>query len=145
MPSCTLLVLTCFCLLGLNTGSLRVRAQDSHDSGDAVSGNSPANQEHPPDNGAGHSRVDPSSLAALTQAVRALFGPSLAEAIRTTRDRVYPQGRPIPVALRRHLAPFFPRTVLKKVRYATAWDPTADLLPALFMGRSPKAAMTWAT
>jgi hypothetical protein len=66
----------------------------------------------------------------------------LAETIRSTRDRVYPQGRPIPLALRRQLAPFFPRTVLEQVRYATAWDPTADLLPALFLGRSPKAAMT---
>jgi hypothetical protein len=66
----------------------------------------------------------------------------LAETIRSTRDRVYPQGCPIPGALRRQLAPFFPRTVLEKVRYATVWDPTADLLPALFMGSSPKAAMT---
>ena len=122
--------------------SLRVQAQDSHGSGDAVSGNSPANQERPQENSAGRSRVDPSPLAALTQTVSALFGPSLAETIRSTRDRVYPQGHPIPVALRRQLAPFFPRTVLEKVRYATAWDPTADLLPALFMGRSPKAAMT---
>jgi Domain of unknown function (DUF4157) len=141
MPSCKL-VLACFCLLGLITLSLRVQAQDSHVSGDAVSGNSPANQEHPQDNSSGQSRVDPSPLAALTQTVSALFGPPLADAIRSTRDRVYPQGRPIPVALRRQLAPFFPRTVLEKVRYATAWDPTADLLPALFMGNSTKSAMT---
>jgi hypothetical protein len=142
MPSCKPLVLACFCLLGLNTVSLRVHAQDSHGSGDAVSGNSPAPQERPQDNSSGHSRVDPSPLTSLTQTVSTLFGPSLAEAIRTTRDRVYPQGRPIPLALRRQLAPFFPRTVLKQVRYATAWDSTADLLPALFMGRSPKSAMT---
>ena len=122
--------------------SLRVQAQDSHGSGDAVSGNSPANPERPQENSSGQSRVDPSPLAALTQTVSALFGPPLAETIRSTRDRVYPQGRPIPVALRRQLAPFFPRTVLEQVRYATAWDPTADLLPALFMGSSPKSAMT---
>jgi hypothetical protein len=141
MPYCKL-VLACVCLLGLNTVSLRVHAQDSRGNDDAVSGSSPANQDRPNDNSSGQSRVDPSSLAALTQTVSALFGPSLAEAIRSTRDRVYPQGRPIPVALRRQLAPFFPRTVLEKVRYATTWDPTADLLPALFMGSSPKAAMT---
>ena len=122
--------------------SLRVQAQDSHVSGDAVSGNSPANPERPQENSSGQSRVDPSPLAALTQTVSALFGPPLAETIRSTRDRVYPQGRPIPVALRRQLAPFFPRTVLEQVRYATAWDPTADLLPSLFMGSSPKSAMT---
>jgi hypothetical protein len=74
----------------LNTVSLSVSAQDSHGSGDTVSGNSPATQERPPENSAGHSRVDPSSMAALTQTVSALFGPPLAEAIRSTRDRVYP-------------------------------------------------------
>jgi Domain of unknown function (DUF4157) len=141
MPSHKL-IFACFCLLGLITVSLRVQAQDSQVSGDAVSGSNPANQERPKDNRSGQSRVDPSPLAALTQTVSALFGPPLADAIRSTRDRVYPQGRPIPVALRRQLAPFFPRTVLEKVRYATAWDPTADLLPALFMGNSTKSAMT---
>jgi hypothetical protein len=30
----------------------------------------------------------------------------------------------------------------EKVRYATEWDPTADMLPSLFMGRSTKPAMT---
>jgi hypothetical protein len=141
MPSYTL-VLAGFCLLGLNTASLKAHAQDSHGSGDAVSGSSPANQERPQDNSSGHSRVDPSPLTSLTQTVTVLFGPSLAEAIRTTRDRVRPYGRPIPVALRRQLAPFFPRTVLEQVRYATAWDPTTDLLPTLFLGSSPKSAMT---
>jgi hypothetical protein len=136
------LILAGVCLLGLNTVSLRVHAQDFQVRGNTVSGNSPANQERLKDNNSGHSRVDPSPLVALTQTVSALFGPPLAEAIRSTRDRVYPQGRPIPGALRRQLAPFFPRTVLEKVRYATAWDPTQDLLPALFMGNSPKSAMT---
>ena len=136
------LVLACICLLGLNTVSLRVYAQDSQGSGDAVSVSSPANQERPQDNSPRQSRVDLSSLVALTQTVSALFGPPLADAIRSTRDRVYPHGRPIPVALRRQLAPFFPRTVIEKVRYATEWDPTADMLPSLFMGNSTKSAMT---
>lgn len=113
--------------------SLGVQAQDSHGRGHAASGSSPANQDYP---------VDLSSLAALTQTVSAFFGPPLADAIRSTRDRVYPHGRPIPVAVRHQLAPFFPRTVLEKVRYATEWDPTADMLPALFMSSDPKSAMT---
>jgi hypothetical protein len=48
----------------------------------------------------------------------------------------------MPVAVRRQLARFFPRAVLEQVRYATEWDPAEDTLPSLFMGRSPKSAMT---
>jgi hypothetical protein len=62
--------------------------------------------------------------------------------MKTRRDRFLSSGTPIPGALRRQLAPFFPRTVTEKVRYATEWDPTADMVPSLFMGRSTKPAMT---
>lgn len=129
-------------LLGLHTVSLQVNAQDSQGSGGAVSGSSPANQERQQDNSSRQSRVDPSPLAALTQTVSALLGPPLAEAIRSTRDRVYPHGHPMPAEVRQKLAPFFPGAVLKKVRYATEWDPAEDTLPSLFMGQSSKAAMT---
>src|SRR5688572_721230 len=128
MPSRTF-VLTCVCLLGLTTVSLPVTAQDSRGGADSVSGSSPATQERPRDESSRRSRVDPSPLAALTQTVSALFGPPLAEAIRSTRDRVYPHGHPMPAAIRRQLTPFFPRTVLEQVRYATEWDPAADTLP----------------
>jgi len=136
------LVLACICLLGLNTVSLRVYAQDSQGSGDAASGSNPANQDRPNDNSSSQSPAEPSSLTELTQTLSTLFGPTLADAIRSTRDRVYPHGRPMPATIRRQLAPFFPRTVLEKVRYATEWDPGADTLPSLFLGSDPKAAMT---
>src|SRR5215475_12829867 len=135
------LVFACLCVLGLNPVSLRVQA-DSRVSSEAASESSPATQEHPRAHSSGQSSSAPSPLTELTQTVSALFAPALAEAIRSTRDRVYPQGHPMPVELRRQLAPFFPRTVLEKVRYATEWDPTDDLLPSLFMGSDVKAAMT---
>jgi hypothetical protein len=122
--------------------SLQVHAQDSRGGDDAVSGSSPANKERPKDKSPRQSSVEPSPLAALTQTVSALFGPPLAEAIRSTRDRVYPHGRPMPAEVRQKLAPFFPGAVLTQVRYATEWDPTEDTLPALFMGHSTKSAMT---
>jgi hypothetical protein len=139
--SSRLLVLACLGLLGLNTVNLKVQA-DSRVSGDAGSESSPATQEHPKANSSGLSPAAPSPFTELTQTVSALFAPALAEAIRSTRDRVYPHGHPMPAEVRRQFAPFFPRTVLEKVRYATEWDPAEDTLPSLFMGSDAKSAMT---
>jgi hypothetical protein len=107
-----------------------------------VTGSSPSAQDRSKDNSSGQSLAEPSSLAELTQTVSALFGPTLADAIRSTRDRVYPHGHPMPADIRRQLAPFFPRTVLERVRYATKWDPAEDILPSLFLSSDPKSAMT---
>jgi uncharacterized protein DUF4157 len=120
-----LFIFACVCLLGLNAVCPQeVNAQDSREE---------RSRQLP---------ADPSPLAALTKTVSTLFGPPLAEAIRSTRDRLYPHGRPMPAELRQKLAPFFPRTMLEKVRYSTEWDPTRDTLPSLFMGSSTKSAMT---
>src|SRR5215510_1429718 len=139
--SSRLLVLACVCFLGLNTVSLKVQA-DSRGSSEAESGSRPATQERARGESAGPSPAEPSPFTEFTQTLSALFAPALAEAIRSTRDRVYPYGHPMPAEVRRQLAPFFPRTVLEQVRYATEWDPTADTLPSLFMGSDAKSAMT---
>jgi uncharacterized protein DUF4157 len=128
--------------LGLNTVGLQAQAYDSHDGGKSVAESRSATPERSLATNSWQSPEHPSPLTELTQTVSALLGPSLAQAIRSTRDRVYPHGRAIPADTRRQLAPFFPRTVLEKVRYAMEWDPALDTLPALFMGSSPKSAMT---
>jgi hypothetical protein len=135
-------VLACVCLLALTVLSLPVNAQDSRGGDESVSGTGAATPERPTGDSSGPSSGDPSPLAALTQTVSTLLAPPLAEAIRSTRDRVYPQGHPMPAEVRQKLTPFFPDAVLQQVRYATEWDPTADTLPSLFLGSSTKAAMT---
>ena len=135
-------VLVYVCLLWLTATYLPLNAQYSQADNDSISGSSSATQERPQDDSARQSGVDLSPLAALTQTVSTLFGPLLAQAIRSTRDHVYPHGHPMPVALRRQLSPFFPRTVLEKVRYSTEWDPAEDPLPSLFLGNNTKSAMT---
>ena len=61
------------------------------------------------------------------QTLAALLGPSLTTAIHQGRDRAYPHGQRVPEAIRSTLAPFFPRAVLQKARYSTAWqDATAQ-------------------
>lgn len=121
------LVLVYACLMGLATFSPRVGAQDPL-AGDA----SPQPQQHP------------SPLTDLTRTVSTLFSAQLAEAIRSTRDRVYPHGQPMPAELRRKLAPFFPHAVLEKVRYSTEWDAAEDMLPSLILGSGATAAITLA-
>jgi len=62
----------------------------------------------------------------LSQTLSALFAAPLAQAIRQSRDRTYPRGKLMPTEIRRKLAPFFPRTILDKVRYSTDWETAAD-------------------
>jgi hypothetical protein len=59
------------------------------------------------------------------QTLAALLGPSLTTAIRQDRERAYSHGQPVPEGIRGPLAPFFPRAVLQKVRYSTAWQDAA--------------------
>jgi hypothetical protein len=75
------------------------------------------------------------------QTLASLLGPSLTTAIRQGRDRAYPHGQRLPEAIRRTLAPFFPRAVLQKVRYSTAWqDATAqDTLYSVLLGSGANA------
>src|SRR5262245_27847975 len=112
------LAFTCACILGLNSVSLRTHA-DSRISSEAALESSPAFQQRPRAENSTQSPAEPSPLTELTHMVSTLFAPTLAEAIRSTRDRVYPHARPIPADIRRQLTPFFPRTVMEKVRYAT--------------------------
>jgi len=65
-------------------------------------------------------------LDTLPQTLSNLFATPLAEAIRHSRDRIYTRGKPMPKEVRRRLAPFFPPTILDKVRYSTDWETAAD-------------------
>ncbi len=58
------------------------------------------------------------------QTLASLFGPSLTTLIRQGRERAYPHGQRMPEAVRRTLTPFFPRAILQKTRYSTAWQDT---------------------
>ena len=75
------------------------------------------------------------------QTLAALLGPSLTIAIRQGRERAYPHGQPVPERIRGPLAPFFPRAVLQKVRYSTAWQDAAaqDTLYGVLLGSGTNA------
>jgi hypothetical protein len=75
------------------------------------------------------------------QTLATLLGPSLATAIRQGRDHAYPHGQRVPKAIRGPLAPFFPRAVLQKVRYSTAWQDAAaqDTLYSVLLGLGTNA------
>jgi len=79
--------------------------------------------------------------AAWFQTLATLLGPTLTTAIHQSRDRAYSHGRAIPEAIRRTLAPFFPRTLLEKVRYSTAWQeaPAQDPLARVLLGSGATA------
>jgi len=80
-----------------------------------------------------------------SQTLSALLGPSLAAAIHQGRDQAYPYGCPMPKAIRRTLAPFFPRAILEKVRYSTDWGAAAvGTLDHFLLGTGAVEAVTFA-
>jgi hypothetical protein len=80
-----------------------------------------------------------------SQTLSALLGPSLAAAIHRGRDQAYPHGRPMPKAVRRTLAPFFPRAILEKVRYSLdRGAAAAGTLDQFLLGTGAVEAVTFA-
>jgi hypothetical protein len=71
----------------------------------------------------------------------AALSPTLTTAIQQGRDHVYPQGQPIPAAIRQKLAPFFSSALLRKVRYSVDWQDVTEegALAALLLGTGAEA------
>jgi len=85
------------------------------------------------------------SLDTLSQTLSSVLGAQLAAAIRQSRARASLNGRPIPVEIRRKLAPFFPEVMLQHVRYATNWSTIVEgTLPHLLFESGAVDAITLA-